>query len=145
MAIHEVTPEDVLQRCARCGSGNRLSLDTLEVGVARREDVDDGLVQLPPCPACRSTEFLIRAAEGEPEHPAPGSFGHLHQLLVGHLHAQLVQLGRMHTALKPKGDGAGTVVVRPLSQEARERWFPQGLRIAVPPDEQPRVPGESSR
>ncbi|WP_434345744.1 hypothetical protein ACN6A1_27850 [Myxococcus virescens] len=145
MAIHEVTADDVLQRCARCGSGNRLSLDTLEVGVARREDVDDGLVQLPPCPACRSTEFLIRAPEGEPEHPAPGSFGHLHRLLVGHLHAELVQRGRLHTVLKPKGGGAGRVVVRPLPQEARERWFPQGLRIVVLPDEQPRAPEESSR
>ncbi|NOJ79778.1 hypothetical protein [Myxococcus xanthus] len=145
MAIHEVTAEDVLQRCARCGSGNRLSLDTLEVGVARREDVDDGLVQLPPCPTCSSTEFLIRAAEGEPEHPALGSFGHLHRLLVGHLHAELVQRGRLHTTLKPKGGGAGTVVVRPLSQETLERWFPQGLRIELPPDEQPHAPGESSQ
>ncbi|GEL75746.1 hypothetical protein MVI01_75300 [Myxococcus virescens] len=51
----------------------------------------------------------------------------------------------MHTVLKPKGGGAGKVVVRPLSQEARERWFPQGLRITVPPDEQPRAPEESSR
>ncbi|ATB45934.1 hypothetical protein [Corallococcus macrosporus] len=145
MAIHEVTAEDVLQRCARCGSGNRLSLGTLEVGVARREDVDDGLVQLPPCPACRSTEFLIRAPEGEPEHPAPGSFGHLHRLLVGHLHAELVQRGRLHAVLKPKRGTAGKVLMRPLSQEARERWFPQGLRIEVSPDEEPRAPDASSR
>lgn len=145
MAIHEVTAEDVLQRCARCGNGNRLSLDSLEVGVARREDVDDGLVQLPPCPACRSTEFLIRAAEGESEHPAPGSFGHLHRLLVDHVHAELVERGRLRSVLKPKGGGAGKVVVRPLSQEARERWFPQGLRIEVSPDEQPRAPEESSQ
>ncbi|WP_434345601.1 hypothetical protein ACN6A1_26835 [Myxococcus virescens] len=145
MAIHEVTDEDVLQRCARCGSGNRLALASLEVGVARREDVDDGLVQFPPCPACRSTEFLIRAAEGESEYPAPGSFGHLHRLLVGHLHAEFVQRGRLHTARKPKGGGASKVLVGPLSQEARERWFPQGLRITVPPDEQPRAPEESSR
>ncbi|NTX51842.1 hypothetical protein [Myxococcus sp. CA039A] len=144
MAIHEVTVEDVLQRCARCGSGNRLSLEALEVGVARREDIDDGLVQLPPCPACRSTEFLIRPAESEPEHPAPGSFGHLHRLLVGHVHAKLVERGRLHSVLNPKGGGAGKVAVRPLSQEARERWFPQGLRIEMPPDEQPRAPEESS-
>ncbi|NOJ81152.1 hypothetical protein [Myxococcus xanthus] len=145
MAIHEVTTEDVLQRCARCGSGNRLSLDTLEVGVARREDVDDSLVQLPPCPACRSTEFLIRASESEPAHPAPGSFGHLHRLLVGHVHAELVQRGRLHTVLKPKGGGARKVAVHPLSQEARERWFPQGLRIAVPANEEPRAPEEPSQ
>ncbi|TQF11031.1 hypothetical protein FJV41_36380 [Myxococcus llanfairpwllgwyngyllgogerychwyrndrobwllllantysiliogogogochensis] len=144
MAIHEVTAEDVLQRCARCGSGNRLSLNLLEVGVANREDVDDGLVQLPPCPACRSTEFLIRAAEGEPEHPAPGSFGHLHRLLVGHIHAELVQRGRLHMGLKSKGGRAGKMVLPPLPQETRERWFPQGLRIAVPADEQPRAPEESS-
>ncbi|MCP3104538.1 hypothetical protein LZ198_37315 [Myxococcus sp. K15C18031901] len=145
MALHEITNEDVLQRCAQCGSGNRLSLGTLEVGVARREDVDDGLIQLPPCPACRSTEFLIRASEDEPLHPATGSFGHLHQLLVGHLHAELVQRGRLHTALTAKGGRASKVVLRPLSQEARARWFPQGLRIAVPPDEPHRAPEESSR
>jgi len=145
MAIHEVTAEDVLQRCARCGSGNRLALDSLEVGLARREDADDSLVQLPPCPTCRSSEFLIRAAEAAPEHPAPGSFGHLHQLLVGHLHAELVQRGRLHPALKRKGGGDSQVVVRPLSQEALERWFPQGLRIEVPPGEQPRGPEKSSQ
>ncbi|WP_338869448.1 hypothetical protein [Myxococcus stipitatus] len=145
MALHEITPEDMLQRCARCGSRNRVSLDTLEVGVARYEDVDDGLVQLPACPACRSTEFLIRAPEDEPAHPAPGSFAHLHQLLVGHLHAELVQRGRLHTALKSKGGRTSKVRPSPLSQEARERWFPQGLRIAVPPDEQARAPEESSQ
>jgi len=145
MAIHEVTAEDMLQRCARCGSSNRLTLDTLEVGVARREDVDDGLVQLPACPACSSTEFLIRATEGEPEHPAPGSFGHLHQLLVGHVHAELTQRGRLHSMLKTKKGGAGKVVVSPLSQEARERWFPRGLRIAEPPNEEPRTPEVSSQ
>jgi hypothetical protein len=145
MAIHEVTAENVFQRCVRCGTGNRLSLDALEVCIARREDVDDGLVQLPPCPSCRSTEFLIRAAEGEPEHPAPGSFGHLHGLLVDHLHAELVQRGRLHTALKPTGGSTRQVVVRPLTQEARERWFPQGLRIEMPPGESHRGSDVSSQ
>ncbi|RKH04354.1 hypothetical protein [Corallococcus carmarthensis] len=145
MALLEIAETHVLQRCARCDSTNRSALDSLEVGVARRENVDDGLVQLPPCASCRSSEFLIRAAEGEPEHPAPGSFGHLHRLLVGHLHAELVQRGRLHRALKPKGGSAPQVVTHPLSQEARERWFPQGLRIAVLADEQPRTPEESSQ
>nr|WP_255666178.1 hypothetical protein [Myxococcus sp. AS-1-15] len=134
-----------MQRGIRCGRDNRLALDPQEVGVARRGDADDSLVQLPPCPACRSTEFLTRAAEREPGHPVPGSFGHLHRLLVAHLHAELVQRGRLHTVLKPKGGSAGKVLMRPLSQEARERWLPQGLRIAVPADEQPRAPEESSQ
>ncbi|NOJ92331.1 hypothetical protein HMI51_05170 [Corallococcus coralloides] len=145
MALLEIAETHVLQRCARCDSNNRSALDSLEVGVARREDVDDGLVQLPPCASCRSSEFLIRAAEREPEHPAPGSFGHLHRLLVGHLHAELVQRGRLHTSLKPKGGSARQVVTHPLTQEARERWFPQGLRIEMPPDEQPHIPGKSSQ
>jgi len=137
MALHEINRQHVLQRCSRCDSDNRASLDALEVGVARREDVDDGLVQLPPCPSCRSTEFLIRADEGEPENPTPGSFGHLHRLLVDHLHAELLQRGRLHAGLKAKL-GKRTVVARPLTQEARERWFPKGLKIEVAPDDVPR-------
>lgn len=135
MALLEIAETYVLQRCTRCHSNNHSALESLEVGVARREDVDDGLIQLPPCSSCRSSEFLIRAAEGEPEHPAPGSFGHLHRLLVGHLHAELVQRGRLHRALKPKGGTAPQVVTQPLTQEARERWFPRGLRIEMPPEE----------
>ncbi|MBU8901041.1 hypothetical protein KRR26_36195 [Corallococcus sp. M34] len=143
MALHEITQHHVLQRCTRCDSDNRAALDSLEVGVARSEDVDDGLVQLPPCPSCRSTEFLIRADEGETAHPAPGSFGHLHRLLVDHLHAELLQRGRLHAALKAKV-GTKKLLARALTQEARARWFPQGLRIEVPPGGRRVQPHESS-
>ncbi|RJS13749.1 hypothetical protein DRW03_35870 [Corallococcus sp. H22C18031201] len=144
MPLHEITQQHVMQRCFRCDSDNRTALDALEVGIARREDVDDSLVQLPPCPSCRSTEFLVRSDEGEPAHPAPGSFGHQHRLLVDHLHAELLQRGRLHAALKSK-EGNRKLVARALTQEESARWFPQGLRIDVPPGERRAQPHASSR
>ena len=90
MSIHEMTSTEVVQRCGRCAAENRIALDTLEVGVARDEQTDASVVPLPACPTCRSTEFLLRSPNDEPAHPAPGSFGHLHRLLVDEMHAELV-------------------------------------------------------
>lgn len=128
MAIHEVTTDDVLQRCDACQDEHRVLIDDLEVGVVRDDQVDGRLVPMPPCPACRAVEFLVRAPDEEPEHPSQGSFGHMHRMLVDHLHAELVTRDKVHTALR---DGEGRVpptLARPLSTEKRERWFARGLR-----------------
>ncbi|QRK07468.1 hypothetical protein JQX13_46925 [Archangium violaceum] len=143
MAIHEVTQEEALQRCARCGSDNRLSLKSLEVGVARDGHVDADILPLPPCTQCRSTEFLIRSGEEEGAHLAPGSFGHLHRLLVNHLHAELVQRGRVIPAPRAKAL-AGTVLPRPVPRGVLARWFPKGLRIEAPHVEKTPNPGAPS-
>lgn len=144
MALHEITQQHVMQRCSRCDSDNRTAIDLLEVGVARHDDVDDSLVQLPPCPSCRSTEFLVHSDAGEPTHPSPGSYGHLHRLLVDHLHAELIQRERLHSALNSRA-GNKKLVVSPLTQEVRERWFPHGLRLEAPPAERRHRPQAASQ
>src|SRR5687767_1026316 len=76
MPILEVTDTDIRQHCAHCERERGLKLDDLQVGVARGQQIDPRLIPLPPCPSCGTVEFLIRSADAEPEHPAPGTFGH---------------------------------------------------------------------
>jgi len=128
MAIHEVTPTDVLQRCEACNDEHRVLIDDLEVGVARDEQVDGRLVPMPPCPACGAVEFLVRAPDDEPEHPSQGSFGHLHRMLVDELHAELVTRGRVNAALQDAEGNVPPTLAKPLSTEKRQRWFADGLR-----------------
>jgi len=128
MAIREITTTDVLQRCEACEDEHRLLIDDLEVGVAQDEQVDGDLVPLPPCPACGAVEFLVRAPDDEPEHPAQGSFGHLHRMLVDELHAELVGRGKVHSKLRDAEGGVPKVLARRLSTEKRQRWFADGLR-----------------
>lgn len=128
MAIHEVTTNDVLQRCESCNDEHRVLIDDLEVGVARDQQVDGRMVPMPPCPVCAAVEFLVRAPDNEPEHPSQGSFGHLHRMMVDELHAELVTRGKVNAALR---DGEGNVppsLAKPLSTEKRDRWFSKGLR-----------------
>lgn len=142
MSIHEVTESDVLQRCAGCGDEHRVPIDALEVGVARDDQVDPFLVPMPPCAVCGSTEFLVRAPDNEPEYPSPGSFGHLHRMLIDHLHAELVRRDKVVAPLRDSERRAPASLGRPLTTEARERWFPRGMRIDAPAREQPAVPRE---
>lgn len=129
MSIHEITSTEVLQRCGRCAAENRIALDTLEVGVARDEQTDASVVPLPACPTCRSTEFLLRSPNDEPVHPAPGSFGHLHRLLVDEMHAELVKRKKVIPLLKDNQGRVDPKLAKPVAAEELARWFPQGLKI----------------
>ena len=129
MAIYEVTDSEVVQRCGRCAAENRIALDTLEVGVARDEQTDASVVPLPACPTCRSTEFLLRSPNDEPAHPAPGSFGHLHRLLVDEMHAELVKRKKVIPLLKDNQGRVDPKLAKPVAAEELARWFPQGLKI----------------
>jgi hypothetical protein len=129
MAIYEVTDSEVVQRCGKCGTENRVALDALEVGVAREEQTDSSVVPLPACPTCRSSEFLFRSPDGELTHPAPGSFGHLHRLLVDEVHAELVKRKKVIPLLKDKEGRVDPKLAKPVAAEERSRWFPQGLKI----------------
>jgi hypothetical protein len=133
MSIHEMTSTEVLQRCGKCAAENRIALDTLEVGVARDEQTDGSVVPLPACPTCRSTEFLLRSPNDEPAHPAPGSFGHLHRLLVDEMHAELVKRKKVIPLLKDNQGRVDPKLAKPVAAEELARWFPQGLKI------QPRI------
>ena len=129
MSIHEMTSTEVLQRCGKCAAENRIALDTLEVGVARDEQTDGSVVPLPACPTCRSTEFLLRSPNDEPAHPAPGSFGHLHRLLVDEMHAELVKRKKVIPLLKDNQGRVDPKLAKPVAAEELGRWFPQGLKI----------------
>jgi hypothetical protein len=146
MAILEVTATEVVQRCAKCDTENRIALAGLEVGVARDAQTDSRTIPLPVCPTCGSREFLIRTPDGDPEHPAQGSFGHLHRMLVDHLHAELVKDDRVLPVLRDERGRADQRIARPISQAKRDRWFQRGIRIEVPAREksgsQPSVPSE---
>jgi hypothetical protein len=140
MAIFEVTATEVVQVCAKCDAENRIAAAGLEVGVARDSQTDPRTVPLPACPTCGSREFLIREADGEPEHPAQGSFGHLHRMLVNHLHAELVRADRVLPAFRDERGRADQTIARPIPQAKRDRWFQRGMRIDQPAQEQPAQP-----
>jgi hypothetical protein len=131
MAIHEVTEDAVVQRCASCKRDNRIAIASLRVGVEHGDHRDESLIPLPVCPGCGSVEVLRRSADNEGDHPAPGTFGHLHRMLVDHLHAELVQRDQVAPAFRTNGR-CDTVLARPLTASAIERWFPRGMKLESP-------------
>jgi hypothetical protein len=145
MSIHEMNATEVLQHCGKCSAENRVVLDSLEAGVTRDDQTDPHIVPLPACPSCRSTEFLIRSPDDEAAHPAPGSFGHLHRLLVDQVHAELVKRKKVVPALKDKQGRVDPALAKPLSNDDVQRWFPTGLKIAVRDTETPSTAKETAQ
>lgn len=135
MAIYELNDTEVRQRCSKCGVESRIALDALEVGASRGVQIDGRLVPLPACPGCRSTEWLVRSADDETPHPAPGSSGHLHRLLVDQVHAELVKRLRVVPELKQDGGRPLEGLARPVAAADVKRWFPAGFRIQLPEPE----------
>ncbi|HEU4533114.1 MAG TPA: hypothetical protein VFS00_03315 [Polyangiaceae bacterium] len=122
MAVAELTATELVQVCAVCARTHRLPLAALRVGHGEGAQREDGTIALPPCAHCEASEFLFRSPEGAPPHPLPGSPGHLHRLLVDHLH------GRLTAAAG--GDEGSPGRPRPgPSDEELVRWFPGGLRL----------------
>ena len=114
MPLTEVTATDVAHVCSACRGTRRTTLSGLKEGQAALAPLTQApdVLRLPPC-ECGATEFLVRSPEGEPPHPVPGGLGHLHRLLVDHLHLVL--------------DGT------PVSSAELAQWFPDGLRLPVGP------------
>jgi hypothetical protein len=136
MPIYEVTDTDVVQRCSNCNQTNRIALTELQAGVPSPDGsaADPRLVALPACPSCKSGEFLIRSSDNDPPHPAPGSFGHLHRLLVDHLQSVLVTTNRVNPKLfKLNSKVADQGHARPLDKATRDKFFPDGaMKIPLP-------------
>jgi len=133
MAIHEVIDDAVIQRCANCKQDNRIAIASLTVGIQHGEHRDESLITLPVCPGCGSVEVLRRSAANEGDHPAPGTFGHLHRMLVDHLHAELVRRDQVAPGFRNVDGRANTVLARPLTAGAIERWFPHGMKLESAP------------
>ena len=121
MPIRELTRDSLVQRCANCDIESCIPLTELEAGTAYPGGVDPLVIRLTPCPKCQSVEFLLRSPNDEPDHPAPGSFGHRYRLLVDHLHAKLVERGQV-----PPGTVADAPKRR-VDDDALRQWFPNGL------------------
>jgi hypothetical protein len=128
MPIYEVTETDMLRRCASCHEARRYPFTALTVGVERRGVASPGIIPLPAC-TCGSVEYLVRVPDTDPPHPAPGSFGHLHAMLVQELHRRLLIAGRLSPDL---ANETPPVVAGPgLDAATKQRWFPNGLKIEV--------------
>ena len=127
MPLVEIREANVSQRCANCDAVRSIQISSLEVGVAFGAQRDGRVVSLPPCARCGATEFLIGSTERESSPRMAGSAGHLHRLLVDHLHAELVQRAQVEGA-----SAAGELQALPLREEERRRWFPDGLKIEEP-------------
>lgn len=134
MAIYEITATEVVQRCATCGQENRIPLEDLEAGVSipNGPPPDPSHIQLPPCPRCKSQEYLIRSTDGDPEHPAPGSFGHLHRLMVDHLHSEFIKANKVSKELRDQRGKADQKLARPIKQADRDKYFRRGFKIDAP-------------
>jgi len=116
MPVIEVRDSGVIQRCSVC----ERQREVIRTELPQPEDDSDAL-PMPVC-TCGAVEFLVRSPRGERPHPQPGSFGHLHRLLVDALHAAVRER-------KGAGeDGLATAVARALGGE-RAKWFPRGPKI----------------
>jgi hypothetical protein len=98
--------------CANCGATRVLSLDDLDVGDA--DEASDVPMRVPRCLDCGTIEFLLPSPRSAPPHPDPGSYGHLHRLLVDELSAR---------RLAPDS---------PPDNKDLARWFPDGLTLSRP-------------
>lgn len=118
MPIIEITDSEAVRRCAVCGESCGLVIDEM-----RPTDEAGSILALPACP-CGAVEFIIGAPEDEPEHPAEGSFGHRHRIVVD----ALVDVARR----RAKGEVGGTlraVVAERIGRNDLSKWFPDGLRL----------------
>lgn len=120
MPIIAIEEDSLRQRCALCETERLLTLDELPP----HEAIPEGMLVLPAC-GCGAVEHLIQAPAGEPEHPEPGSFGHLHRLLVEALveeaRAPKQRAARVDRALRSRIEAR-------IPSAQRERWFSNGLR-----------------
>lgn len=125
MPITELKTDSLSQHCTACEHERQISFSELAVGVIRQDVVDPYMIALPVCAACGAREFLLRT----PNPNAlvgirPGSYSHLHRLLVDRLHHLLIQAGRI-------AEGADRRVLKglPRTDTELETWLPDGWRL----------------
>jgi hypothetical protein len=124
MPIQSLNARSLQQRCIACGTQRTIGLEQLETGILSEHADAATVVVLPTCPGCGSVEFLFGSSEDQPDHTAPGSYGHLQRLLVNHLHAELVDADR----ISDESRGRASRLKRP-GDDVLAQWFPHGLTI----------------
>ena len=120
MPIVQVSTDHLRQLCTVCQQRRDVPFDSLSF-TGEPDGPDTGILAIPPC-GCGATEFLVRAPQDEPEHPLPGSYGHLHRLMVDAL-VDALQLRDADSAMDVLA-----VVNENLGVDAVEKWFPNGLQ-----------------
>lgn len=141
MPIEELTESEVVQRCAACEAHHRLPLAAITAAAELSEAADARALALPPCAGCGAREFVLRSSEDERARKDPGSFAHLHQLLVDALGERRFPRGEAKTSAQ--SDGARDPALGLDAELAR--WFPNGLRLdADAPPLSGEVGGEAS-
>jgi len=126
MPIREIRADDLDQECIKCGRVVAVPFTAIAAGVSREGQVNPNVVAMPVCTACGAAEFLLRSPNDE-EHPAQGSYGHKHRLLVDKLHAKLVQRGRLAQGLKPED-----VPTKEPPAAVMDKWCKDGFRLEPP-------------
>lgn len=130
MPITKLRADSIQQHCSACASQQDVPLAQLAAGVSRDTVIDPYIIALPTCAGCGAREFLIRTAQ--PEQLArlrPGSYGHLHHLLVDRLHFQLVGQRRVVA-----GADVRELEKLPRTDTELETWLPDGLTLPPRPE-----------
>jgi hypothetical protein len=120
----------MVQRCINCGGARTLELEKLELKLeaSAQPDTSPAKIELPACATvgCNSSETLFASPEKAAITAVPGSYGHLHSVLVDTVAAQLIQGGRI------KGGERATAerLIRPREEEANA-YFADGLVLPL--------------
>lgn len=123
MPIREVLDETIEQECGHCRSVHKVPYLQMSVGLALEGLADDMSVILPLCPSCGAQEFLF-AFEGDDSFP--GSYGHLHRLLVNIVYRRLIDEDVVKSSLSQKN------LPQVADSEVLHKWFPNGFRLHRP-------------
>ena len=130
MPIESLNDRKVEQRCINCGTARTLELDQLELRLepGARPDASPAKVELPICAnaGCSSSETLFASPAKAAVAAVPGSYGHLHSLMVDKLVVELIQAGRL------KGGERATAerLIRPRDEEVNA-FFDNGLLLPL--------------
>lgn len=129
MPITELTSDSTRQQCASCSAEQEILLARLAAGTNRDGVIDLYIIALPTCPGCGAREFLIRTPDpAELARARPGSYSHVHRLLVDRLHHRLVDQDRI-----VQGADRRTMATLERTDRELETWLPAGSRLPVPP------------
>ncbi len=124
MPVIEILEDNIKQQCVSCREIHDISFADIMVGVRHNSQIDEKIMPLPACKQCGAQEFLFCPSDDEPEHSAPGSFGHLHRLLVDILHAKMVERGNVIPDIDPR-----SILTHKPAAEVINRYLGKSLKI----------------
>jgi hypothetical protein len=130
MPIESLNDRTVELRCINCGAARTLELEKLELKLepGARPDAAPAKIDLPVCVSadCCSTETLFASPAKPAIAAVPGSYGHLHSVLVDKLAAQLIKNRRV----KGGEIAAAEEIIRTREEEVNA-FFTEGLVLPL--------------